>query len=166
MKAYVFTEDDIRYLRSKYFVDDIGFVRNQKTDMPVVYEADKGYLVARVKLPFGYKTLCAHRVVYALAIGVIPVGQEIDHIDRNRKNNVPSNLRLVTRSENMHRAIKKSSHGLPKGVAYAAHTNKRNPYLAQSTLNGTHHHLGYFNTPELAKEAYDAFCHQNFRHND
>lgn len=40
-----------------------------------------------------------HRVVYQIAYGPIPPGLQVDHIDRNRDNNAPSNLRLATMSE-------------------------------------------------------------------
>ena len=57
----------------------------------------------------GYEFICykdhrivlIHRLVYETFNGEIPEGLEIDHIDRNKHNNKPENLRLVTRSENM-----------------------------------------------------------------
>ena len=42
-----------------------------------------------------------HRVVYEAYAGKIPVGYEIDHISGDKHNNDITNLRLVTRSENM-----------------------------------------------------------------
>jgi hypothetical protein len=42
-----------------------------------------------------------HRVVYETHIGNIPEGHEIDHISGDKHNNDISNLRAVTRSENM-----------------------------------------------------------------
>ena len=48
----------------------------------------------------GKKYLC-HRIVYCLSNGLslseVPL---VDHIDRNRKNNDPSNLRQLTKTEN------------------------------------------------------------------
>lgn len=41
-----------------------------------------------------------NRVVFALAHGRLPEA-EVDHIDRDRRNNHPDNLREVTRSQNM-----------------------------------------------------------------
>ena len=43
----------------------------------------------------------AHRLVYEAFGGKIPVGFEIDHIDADKHNNDITNLRLVTRSQNM-----------------------------------------------------------------
>lgn len=42
-----------------------------------------------------------HRLVIENFIGDIPDGMEVDHKDGNRTNNKLSNLRIVTRSENM-----------------------------------------------------------------
>jgi hypothetical protein len=42
-----------------------------------------------------------HRVVYETHIGKIPEGCEIDHISGDKHNNNITNLRAVTRSENM-----------------------------------------------------------------
>jgi hypothetical protein len=42
-----------------------------------------------------------HRLIYETFVGKIKNGYEIDHIDANKHNNQLSNLRAVTRSENM-----------------------------------------------------------------
>lgn len=42
-----------------------------------------------------------HRLVWETFVGKIKSGYEIDHIDGDRHNNQLSNLRVVTRSENM-----------------------------------------------------------------
>lgn len=57
----------------------------------------------------GYEFICyaaksvvfVHRLVYEAFKGEIPKGLEIDHIDRNKHNNNPDNLRVVTRLENI-----------------------------------------------------------------
>lgn len=57
----------------------------------------------------GYEFICCkdnkivlvHRLVYEAFKGEIPEDLEIDHIDRNKHNNNPNNLRLVTRAENL-----------------------------------------------------------------
>ena len=46
------------------------------------------------------KTFMIHRLVAESFIGKIPKGQVVDHIDRNKKNNHVTNLRITTYSEN------------------------------------------------------------------
>jgi hypothetical protein len=65
----------------------------------------------------GYEFICykehsivyVHRLVYEAFKGEIPEGLEIDHIDRNKHNNSPDNLRLVTRSENLRNTDRKGT---------------------------------------------------------
>ena len=42
-----------------------------------------------------------HRLIYETFVGKIKNGYEIDHIDGDKHNNNLTNLRMVTRSENM-----------------------------------------------------------------
>lgn len=46
------------------------------------------------------RTLYLHRLICALFNGPAPKGSITDHIDRNKKNNSPDNLRWASRSEN------------------------------------------------------------------
>ena len=52
-----------------------------------------------------YKKYRIHRLVWIYHNGTIPLGMEIDHIDRDKHNNSIDNLRLVTRTENQHNSI-------------------------------------------------------------
>lgn len=47
------------------------------------------------------RTVLVHKLVYEAFKGEIPEGLEIDHIDRNKHNNSPDNLRVLTHKENM-----------------------------------------------------------------
>ena len=83
-----------------------------------------------------------------------PKGMEVDHIDGDPANNRRSNLRLCTRAENgrnVRRRVDNSS-GL-KGVCWHKRVRR---WRAQIRINGKHGHLGYFETFEQAKAAYDA----------
>ena len=76
----------------------------------------------------------------------------VDHIDNNRLNNNLTNLRWITYSGNsLNRLVSKTKKsGLPLGVFYTG-----NKYVAQITIDSKNKHLGYFNTVEEAKHAYD-----------
>ncbi len=41
----------------------------------------------------------SHRIIYKIHTGVDPIGFEIDHYDRNKSNNNPSNLSMATRAD-------------------------------------------------------------------
>lgn len=86
-------------MRTAYRIDPespSGLV-SQCTGKPVGCVGNHGYYQVGTRR-FGL--LLAHRVVWELIYGPIPEGMEIDHIDRDRKNNALSNLRLVTSAGN------------------------------------------------------------------
>lgn len=80
------------------------------------YENQNGYLWTSLALKDHTKISGRlNRLVYSNTYGEIPKGYEIDHIDRNRKNNFPDNLRLVTKSENnQNKDIKGEKNGFAK----------------------------------------------------
>lgn len=47
------------------------------------------------------KQFYVHRLVYETWVGEVPKGLDVDHIDGDKTNSKLSNLRLLTRSENM-----------------------------------------------------------------
>ncbi|WCZ56789.1 putative HNH endonuclease [Salmonella phage Kenya-K30] len=83
-----------------------------------------------------------HRVVFFLAYGYWP--KEVDHKDRNRRNNAPSNLREGDRKVNMqNRNVKGWDLHKPSGK-----------WRARISVDGKVKSLGYFFTEEEAREAY------------
>ena len=65
-----------------------------------------GYIKNRVKYGKGKSGYVRqHRIVYETFVGLIPEGYEIDHINTIRDDNRVSNLRLVTRKENMNNPL-------------------------------------------------------------
>ena len=79
----------------------------------------------------GYEFICykehsivyVHRLVYEAFKGEIPEELEIDHIDRNKHNNNPDNLRLVTRKENCKNRITGKEFGIKFRKHYGLNTD-------------------------------------------
>jgi hypothetical protein len=94
----------------------------------------------------------AHRVAYALMVGEIPPGMQIDHICHNRACVNPSHLRICTNQENSWNSLSKRSGGMGvKGV-----TKHGNKWQARIGINYKIVQLGTFDTRIEALRAYAA----------
>lgn len=93
----------------------------------------------------------AHRIAWALHFGEWPKSS-IDHINCIRNDNRICNLRDATHHQNMMNSRIRSHNKCGfKGVY-----KSRNKYRAQISFFGKRVLLGYFETPEMAHEAYAA----------
>ncbi|MND84177.1 hypothetical protein D3C80_760610 [compost metagenome] len=106
-----------------------------------------GYIVIQVQRRHMY----AHRLAWLWVYGDMP-DHEIDHIDGNRSNNRLNNLRPATSRQNKHNATLRSDNTYGKGVVF--HIGRRKPYQARICINGKQTSIGYFATPNEAREAY------------
>lgn len=100
------------------------------------------------------KLYLAHRLAWLLTYGNWPK-DFIDHINGNSLDNRISNLRDVPCSlnlQNQRHAQRRSKSGL-LGVSFH---KARQLWRAQIAVNFKTIHIGYFNTPEAAHEAYMA----------
>ena len=93
------------------------------------YRTPKGYGGVAIK----NKTHRAHRVVYELLVGPIPVGLDLDHICRNRGCVRPDHLEPVTCKENLmrgltHAALNAAKTHCPHGHLY----DEKNTILKKS----------------------------------
>lgn len=94
------------------------------------------------------KNYLEHRLIFMMHHGFLP--KFIDHIDTDKSNSRIENLRQATGSQNQWNrgAPRNNALGI-KGVRF--HKGK---FLAHITVNKIQKHLGCFDTPEDAHEAY------------
>lgn len=105
------------------------------------------------KIRFMSKQYYCHRIVYYLHNKIDPKDFDIDHIDQDKSNNNPLNLRLATRSQNSaNRNKNRTNTSGHKGVCWI---NTKQKWAAQITCNNKHFNLGYFNTIEEACAQYN-----------
>lgn len=100
------------------------------------------------------KKLQAHRVIWAIHYNSWPNG-EIDHIDGDRLNNKLSNLRVVTRSQNMFNA--KTKQNSSSGIKNVQWDNSSQSWRVRVRVNGKRYHVGRFTEIEKAAEAAKEF---------
>ncbi len=110
-----------------------------------------GYVWVSLMVDGSLRRLKRGRVVYALTHGRWPEG-EIDHINRDRADDRPENLREATRAQNNQnrRGYRKAS-DLPRGVY-----RRGERYEAMIGVSGTRRSLGRYATPSEAEAAYEA----------
>lgn len=93
------------------------------------------------------QTIYMHRLINAT-----PPGWITDHIDRDGLNNRRENLRTVNHSQNALNCKLHSSNS--SGFRGVQKTRRR--WRATLIYNGVREHLGVFDTPHQASEAYEA----------
>lgn len=96
------------------------------------------------------KSIYMHRLVLELNNVEVPNKKLVDHINRNKLDNRLENLRIVDNTGNgANRAI------IPNSVGYKGVYKNYNKWIAQVTILNKVTHLGRFNTPEEAAQAYN-----------
>ncbi len=128
----------------------------------------KGKQANRLKKSNGYQEVTinkkhyyVHRIIFMMFYERWP--EQVDHIDSDRSNNLISNLREANNAQNNRNTKTRASNTSGfKGVSYYTSLKK---YVAKITVNYKGFHLGCFDTPEEAHEAYKKAAlefHENF----
>jgi hypothetical protein len=108
--------------------------------------AMNGYCIGRVSVDGTYFKMLAHRVAWVIETGEQPADQ-IDHIDRDRRNNRFANLREASQAQNNWNS-RDQNRELPRGVYLNG-----NGFSAR--IDGQYRqYLGTFDTPEAAAKAW------------
>ena len=135
-----------------YEVSNLGNVRNIKTGRILKPRNNDGYY--RVLLNNKNKRI--HRLVALTFLPNPDNKTDVDHIDRNRTNNVVSNLRWVSRSENCLNT--KSRDRELFGIYYR---EKKQKYQVVLTIDRKLKSIGYRKTLEEATILRDTFLKQD-----
>lgn len=113
------------------------------------YHAKTGFCTKK-----NYKTLYMHRLITKCPDFLV-----VDHIDGDKRNNLRSNLRICTQSQNTkNQKIPKNNKSGYKGVSFdtwAYKKNLRKCWIARIKVNRKGINLGRFLTPEEAANVYN-----------
>ena len=121
LPSYEALNENFRY--NKY----TGELKNWNLGHIVTTEDSGGYLVVR----FQGKDLRVHRICYYLETKTDPLELQVDHIDRNRKNNKFSNLRLLNNAQQqLNTKERKDNKSGRKGVFFDKKGMKWRAYIA------------------------------------
>lgn len=94
----------------------------------------------------------SHRLMWMYIYGDFPV-LSIDHIDRNKTNNNPTNLRIATEKQNSeNRPLKSNNSSGHRGVFFRKYL-KSKPWHVSIMSNRKTIHIGYFTTLDEAIQA-------------
>jgi len=108
-----------------------------------------GYWCVGVPTRLGTRIFRRTHIIWWIATGSWP-NQMLDHIDRNKLNDVIGNLRVSTPRDNRNNQGRE----LPPGVSLYRGTPGSKPYKAQIRANGKVKYLGVFISIQEASEAY------------
>lgn len=148
--------------------DDGALVWREQKDKPKTWNTRFAGAVAGSLEKSGYVLACidykkyrAHRIVFAITYGYDPHPLQIDHIDGNRSNNRPCNLRVATNSQNnanKNKLISTNKTGA-RGVCFKKATGR---FQASVGVNGKNKHVGYFGTIQDAAAAAEKAREKHF----
>lgn len=138
------------YLNDGYFtkihIKDINLISSLKWRAAV--RPRSVYAIANLRIAKGlFKTVYMHRIILSA-----PPNVQVDHKDGDGLNNMPSNIRLATVSQNQ---MNMRKHKKKSGLKGAYYHKRDNRWLSQICINRTHYYLGCFLT-EI--DAHNAYC--------
>ena len=112
-------------------------------------DCKSGYRIVKVD----YKRIPAHRIVWAMTHRQDPGALFIDHIDRNKLNNHPDNLRLVTvRLNGLNRKMNSNNTSGANGVRFL-----KGKWYSSGVFHRKFVHLGCFDSKQEAITARQAW---------
>ena len=159
------SKDRICEQYKKYYYYDNGHLYRKEDNKRMGSLIPRGYLIFHDKYwiepILGNKDSCTKmvaRIIYIITVGPIPANYQVDHIDRNRLNNLSSNLRAASASENVRNQDWSNKRSRYVGVAWNLNSGK---WAAQIWINKRTKYLGVFKKEEDAAIAYNNFVIKN-----
>lgn len=140
-------ESFVDYLRSRLSVFDGKVYSWGHNKFLGSLDKNTGY----IRCGFEGRVYQAHRLIYAITNG--PLSGHIDHIDRNKTNNRPENLRLCNQGLNVANANLRSDN--TSGYIGVIWHKASNRWQAQTMFNGKRVHVGLYLDKEQAAMAYN-----------
>lgn len=133
---------------------DLGKHRAGQSAVTARYRKTWGDFSAAVNV-FG-SSFQANRIVWAHVTGEFPV-DEIDHKNRDRRDNRWHNLRRADRGQNQaNTGLYSNNRARVRGV----HKTTKGRWRAMISVNGKNRHLGYFDTSDAAHTAWRSAARQ------
>lgn len=157
-KGEVISQSRLRYLLD-YDPDTGLFVWSNPTSRRVKRGRIAGNIdsMGYVQLSLDNRDYRAHRLAWLYINGEYP-SEEIDHINMIRSDNRIANLRKATRHQNARNRVAYAS----STTGFKGVIRSRNKFSARITVDGKPMHLGQFDTPESANEAYETAARKFF----
>lgn len=141
-----------------YSISNFGNVRNDIKNTFIKGGIRNGYRIVVLSNKGLEKTFKIHRLVSFYFLDNFDDKLDIDHIDRNKLNNNISNLRCVSRSDNLRNRNKKQGcSSIYKGVQLL----KNGKWRGSGYLNKKVFNLGHFDTEEEAVNSVSKFNAEN-----
>ena len=130
--------------------------RRRTIGVPIGCVSKYGYITIQINK----QKYQAHRLAWLYVNGEFPK-TELDHINRNRKDNRIDNLRTATRFDNMKNMTRhKDGKSGKKGVSW--HKNRK-CWNAQIMIEGRNKFLGHFDNKDDAALTYDIAAKKHYK---
>ena len=138
----------------EYEISSIGNLRKTTNKKVLLLRKDKdGYWRTNIYKDGKPKTINIHRLVAQHFVDNPENKRLVDHIDRNNGNNIYTNLRWATSSENSFNSkINTQNHTGYKGISFIT---SRKKFQLMMTVNGKNKFMGYFDTKEAASDEWN-----------
>jgi hypothetical protein len=145
---------DVKGYEDFYYVDDNGVIFSKRFKKPLKpFKSKVGYLYVDLFDGKSKKRHAVHRVVAECYHGTPKKELDVNHKDRNRLNNHPSNLEWVTRSENLIHARGRKVAKLDKdtlevlkvydAIVYAEADGFKTPEIVNCCKGNLNYHYGF-----------------------